>query len=65
MSETLLTTTQAAEFLGVSSSRIRQLILEDRLPAIKMGRDQLIKKGDLEKFSVLPRQRTGRPHSQK
>ena len=61
MPETLLTTSQAADFLGVSSSRIRQLIIEERLPATKVGRDQLIKKGDLEAFSEIPRQRTGRP----
>ena len=61
MFETLLTTTQAAEFLGVTSSRIRQLILDERLPATKVGRDQLIKEVDLVRFSELPRKRTGRP----
>jgi len=61
MPETLLTTAQAAAFLGISSSRIRQLIIEERLPATKVGRDQLIRKIDLEEFSEIPRQRTGRP----
>lgn len=61
MPETLLTTSQAAEFLGVTPSRIRQLILENRLPAMKVGRDQLIKKDDLIAFSEIPRERTGRP----
>lgn len=61
MSEILLTTAQAANFLEVSSSRVRQFILEQRLPATKIGRDQLIKKSDLDAFSQIPRERTGRP----
>jgi len=61
MSDTLLTTSQAAEFLGVTPSRIRQLILENRLPAMKVGRDRLIKKNDLALFAEIPRARTGRP----
>ncbi|WP_189358550.1 helix-turn-helix domain-containing protein [Undibacterium squillarum] len=61
MADILLTTSQAAEFLGVTPSRIRQLILENRLPAMKVGRDQLIKKCDLELFAEIPRARTGRP----
>lgn len=61
MPDTLLTTNQAAEYLGVTPSRIRQLILEERLPATKIGRDQLIKNSDLRKFANVPRHRTGRP----
>jgi excisionase family DNA binding protein len=61
MLEAFLTTSQAAKFLGVSPSRIRQLILEGRLPATKVGRDQLIKEFDLIVFAELPRSRTGRP----
>lgn len=61
MPETLLTTSQAADFLGVTPSRIRQLIIDGRLPATKVGRDQLIRKDVLEAFSEIPRQRTGRP----
>lgn len=59
--DTFLTTAQAADFLAVSTSRVRQLILEDRLPATKVGRDHLIRKIDLERFSEIPRHRTGRP----
>ena len=61
MSDIFYTTAQAAEYLGVTPSRVRQLILENRLPAIKVGRDQLIKRNDLEKFATIPRPRTGRP----
>lgn len=60
MSDILFTTSQSAEFLGVTSSRIRQLILEGRLPATKVGRDYIIKLSDLEEFSTTPRTRTGR-----
>lgn len=45
--DTFLTTRQAAERLGVSDSRIRQLILEGKLVAVKAGRDWLIKTSDL------------------
>jgi excisionase family DNA binding protein len=42
-----VTTRQAAERLGVSDSRIRQLILDGKLAAVKAGRDWLIKASDL------------------
>jgi excisionase family DNA binding protein len=45
--DTFLTTRQAAERLGVSDSRIRQLILDGKLAAVKAGRDWLIKASDL------------------
>lgn len=60
MSDILFTTSQSAEFLGVTPSRIRQLILEGRLQATKVGRDYIIKQSDLEEFSTIPRTRTGR-----
>jgi excisionase family DNA binding protein len=45
--EAFLTTHKAAEWLGVSDSRIRQLILDGKLAAVKAGRDWLIKASDL------------------
>lgn len=42
-----LTTAQAADSLGVTAERVRQLIRAGRLPAEKVGRDFLIKKKDL------------------
>src|ERR1044071_3862685 len=42
-----LTTQQAADRLGISDSRIRQLILDGKLKAVKAGRDWLIKASDL------------------
>jgi len=47
-SNTLLTTKEAAESLGVNRSRVRQFILEGRLLAQKVGRDWIIKEEDLE-----------------
>lgn len=58
----LLTTHQAAEILGVSASRVRQFILNGRLPAIKLGRDNLIREADL---SLVQDRKAGRPSSKK
>jgi excisionase family DNA binding protein len=54
----LLTTAEAAERLGVSPSRVRQFILDGRLPAQKVGRDLFIKESDLKRVRERP---TGRP----
>lgn len=54
----LLTTRQAAERLGVSLSRVHQLINEERLPAEKMGRDYVIKEEDLK---LVEERKVGRP----
>ena len=55
---TLLTTTQAADILGVKQARVRQLILAGRLPAKKHGRDWIIRERDLELVRV---RKVGRP----
>jgi excisionase family DNA binding protein len=55
----LLTTEQAATELGVTTTRIRQLILAGELEAEKAGRDWLIEREALE--SVRERRRPGRP----
>jgi excisionase family DNA binding protein len=54
----LLTTKEAAEALGISPARVRQMILSGRLPAEKIGRDQLIQEKDL---ALVANRRTGRP----
>lgn len=52
-------TAEAARLLGgISQDRVRQLIKEGRLPAIKLGRDYAILRSDLEKVKERP---TGRP----
>lgn len=54
----LLTTEQAAEKLGVSASRVRQFIIDGRLPATKLGRDNLIREADLK---LVGDRKAGRP----
>jgi excisionase family DNA binding protein len=44
----LLTTAEAAQVLGVTAGRIRQLIVSGALPAIKRGRDRFIRRADLD-----------------
>lgn len=54
----LLTTQQAAERLGITDGRVRQLILEGRLPSIKFGRSNVIRTADLALVEGIKR---GRP----
>jgi len=54
------TTTECAKLLGISQARVRQLILNNQLRAKKMGRDWIIEKEDVEKFSTQ-RRKPGRP----
>jgi excisionase family DNA binding protein len=53
-----LTTAQAAEKLGVTSSRVLALIHAKRLPAMKVGRDFIIQPKDLAK---VKNRKPGRP----
>ena len=43
-----LTTQEAAEKLGVTAGRVRQMIVDGQLPAMKVGRDNLIREIDLK-----------------
>jgi excisionase family DNA binding protein len=54
----MLTTQEAAERLGITSIRVRQLISAGRLPAEKFGRDYMIKEGDLK---LVEDRKPGRP----
>jgi excisionase family DNA binding protein len=54
----LLTTQQAAEKLGVTAGRVRQMIVDGQLPATKMGRDNFIKEIDLR---LVENRKVGRP----
>jgi excisionase family DNA binding protein len=58
---TLLTTQQAAAKLGVTGSRVRQLVLNGKLPAEKFGRDLAIKESDLK---LVEDRKLGRPPKQ-
>lgn len=62
MLEGLITTKEAAKILNVSEGRIRQLVADGRLPAVKVGQTNLVKESDLE--LVRERKRTGRPKKQ-
>lgn len=54
----ILTTKEAAEKLGISPARVRQLVLSGELPAAKFGRDLQIKESDLKLVADRP---IGRP----
>ena len=54
----MITTKTAAMMLGVTTARIRQLILAKRIPATKFGRDLMINEKDLDKVADRP---VGRP----
>ena len=53
-----LTTKEVAGRLGVSTARVRQLVLSGDLPAEKFGRDLMIKESDLKLVADRP---IGRP----
>jgi excisionase family DNA binding protein len=53
-----MTTSEAAEHLGVSPARVRRLVLDGRLPAEKFGRDLVIQESDVVAFERL---KAGRP----
>ena len=57
-----LTTQQAADRLGVSQGRIRQLILSGDLPSEKVGRDRMIRDEDLKLVEKRPGR--GRPRKE-
>ncbi len=57
----LYTTESAAEFLGVTPARVRQLIMENRLKSEKYGRDHLIGEGALQGYVKNGKKKPGRP----
>jgi len=57
--DNLLTTEEAAERLGVTPARVRQLILSGQLPARKFAKVNMINARDLE--LVKNRPKVGRP----
>ena len=54
----LLSAKQAGKKLGVNDSRVRQLILAKRLPAIKIGDSWVIQEKDLK---LVANRKPGRP----
>lgn len=51
----VVTTTKAAEMLGVTRQRIVQLITDGKLQAHKVGRDWLIRSESVEALMAVPR----------
>jgi hypothetical protein len=62
--DNLYTTTQAGDQLGISASRVRQLVLDFRRAGqeigIKRGRDLFFTKDDIEALRRRPNQRPAR-----
>lgn len=58
----LLSAKQAGKKLGINDSRVRQLILAKRLPAIKIGDSWVIYEKDLK---LVANRKPGRPPVQK
>jgi excisionase family DNA binding protein len=59
----LLSTSEAADKLGVTVGRVQQLIWDGLLPAQKVGRDYVINEDDLK--LVENRRKVGRPPKDK
>lgn len=56
-----MTVNEAAKVLEVSPGRMRQLVAQGRIPVEKKGRDNFIKKADLEEFQKNWKRSPGRP----
>jgi site-specific DNA-methyltransferase (adenine-specific) len=57
----LITTNRAAEILGVTPVRIRQLIQQGQIRSQKQGRDHLLEEDEIQMFNACGRRPGGRP----
>jgi excisionase family DNA binding protein len=57
----LLSTREAAELLGLSPNRVRQLISSGQIPAHRVGRAYVLLEEDVRCFAGQPPGRRGRP----
>lgn len=57
----LITTKNAAEILGVTPVRVRQLIQQGQLQSAKRGRDHLLHEEEVQRFNRHGRRPGGRP----
>jgi hypothetical protein len=61
----LLTTQEAAALVGMTDSRIRQLIRASVLvPVRRIDKAYMLRRGDVEAFAGQPRRKAGRPRKQ-
>jgi excisionase family DNA binding protein len=58
VNESMLTTPEVAERLGISTRRVLALIHSGRLPSQQFGRDHIVKESDLK---LVEDRRPGRP----
>ncbi len=56
----ILSSHQAADYLGLSHGRVNKLLLQGRISARKIGAGWAIYKTDLDRFAAIPR-KGGRP----
>lgn len=56
----MISVKEACKILGLSPTRVRQLIKDGRLPAEKIGRTFVLNREDVEAFASTPRPQ-GRP----
>lgn len=54
----------AAQALGVSGARVRQMVIEGKLDAIKPGGVLLVSVADIEVQMVAPKNKGGRPRKE-
>ena len=59
----LLDTKQAAEILGISVGRVRQLARNGRLHGRHVGRDWVFDHDAIQQFAAAPRLKPGRPRN--
>lgn len=59
----MISTKEAAEILGLSLRGVQKMIEEGRLKAVRIGRDNLIVRGDLE--DIKRKSKAGRPPNSK
>ena len=57
----LITTKKAAELLGITAVRVRQLIASGQLQSQKAGRDHLLEESEVFSFDREARRPRGRP----
>lgn len=56
-----VTVPEAAEIIGVTEGRVRQLLKSGDLDGQKLGRDWVVPKGEADRFAALDPPTVGRP----